>query len=52
MNEPGDRYRIFVGPGSPYSHKMWAVMRYRRIPHEVEVCASPANGALFCHDLV
>ena len=30
-------FHIYAGPGSPYSHKMRALFRYRRIPHTWQV---------------
>ena len=32
-----DLFHIYAGPGSPYSHKMRALFRYRRIPHTWQV---------------
>jgi glutathione S-transferase len=33
LHKSGPRYRILGGPGSPFSLKMRAVLRYRQLPH-------------------
>ena len=42
---PAGRYRIFGGPGSPYSHKVRAVMRYRRLPHDWKIVLGGFDGS-------
>ena len=44
MTGQAGRYRILAGPGSPYSHKVRGVMRYRRIPHDWVIVLGGFDG--------
>lgn len=44
MANEGARYRILGGPGSPYSHKVRAVMRYRRLAHDWVIVRGGFDG--------